>query len=118
MYLKSHGKHFLKEHRTCLLNDNGDGTFAVTGYNGKQESPVVVARVHKGHRSRSPVADIQSSPAPDVNAVKQLQSEQETDVSEAFFCAPSGRDYLTYPGMYLELCPSPSIMAANGLSEP
>lgn len=84
-YLKSHGKHFVRRHQTCLLNDNGDGTFSVVGYDRRLDGPVVVSRDHKN----APAAKDDASEQPD------LGQGGETD--GPFWTTPSGRGYTTYP---------------------
>ena len=112
-YLKSHGKHFLKEHKTCLLHDNQDGTFAIAGYN-VQDAPVVVSRGQQREEPSQPAADtlmaggdesvppnnVSKALDPGGNAGEGAQNGQDNEPGRPFFFAPSGRPYSMYPGMY------------------
>lgn len=118
--MKSHGKHFLKGHKSALLRDNEDGTFTVTGYNLEREAPVVVSRGPAGNTPNDPFRDVaaeddQPESPEDVNqsepqlrrlgktaigyADRQTkQSGQIPELDAPFAFTPSGRSYLTLPG--------------------
>lgn len=113
-YLKSHGKHFVNDHKACLLNDNRDGTFTVVGYDMKQNAPVVVSQDAKTGTATKPtpgaaavtedeqgVSDaVGSSPATNDTAGKH-QGGEIAPTGAPFSSTPSGRPYTTYPSMFL-----------------
>jgi hypothetical protein len=106
-YLKSHGKHFLTVHEDCLLNDNGDGTFTVVGYNDQLDAAMVVSRDAKERAGPEPSDDLyevpvekpQASSAPPVaGPAGEHQGVVLGEVLDTFSFTPSGRPYLEFPG--------------------
>ncbi|OIW25148.1 hypothetical protein CONLIGDRAFT_83137 [Coniochaeta ligniaria NRRL 30616] len=103
-YLKSHGKHFLKAHQACLLNDDGDGVFSIVGYKDGQDAPVVVSRDPKVKEPERGVMRASNSPA-----MAKFWASLKGDTSEnpergehsgrdgVFSVTPSGRPYTTFP---------------------
>lgn len=110
-YLKSHGKHFRKDHKACQLNDNGDGTFTVVGYNMDQNAPVVVSRnIKAGTATMSAtgaaaVSVEERDVSDDAESVSvptgKHRGELDGDSDAPYFFTPSGRPYTTYPSMFL-----------------
>jgi hypothetical protein len=111
-YLKSHAKHFRKNHKACLLNDDGDGTFTVVGYDKNQTTPVVVSRDLKTKAAKKATSnavmtktqvpkgskDVHSA----ISAKQTVNGDPATvagNSNKPLVLAPSGRRYTVYPGM-------------------
>jgi hypothetical protein len=99
----------VNDHKACLLNDDGDGTFTVVGYDMKQNAPVVVSRNPKSGSSTKPTTGIATVDAGEPEASQDAESAivandatSASDSAVPFFFTPSGRSYTTYPGMFLQ----------------
>ncbi|KAB5543048.1 hypothetical protein GE09DRAFT_1061573 [Coniochaeta sp. 2T2.1] len=99
-YLKSHGWHFMTAHRTCLLNDNQDGTFSIEGYDPGLDAPMVVLREPAGGTALGRTTGV-STPARTVSNSNGTVVEESPALPnhgyQPYLDAPSGRSYMTYP---------------------
>ena len=104
-YLKSHGKHFMTAHRTCLLNDNQDGTFSIVGYDPGQDAPKVVLRAPTTATARAAAhVTLQQGVSEFNGSVIEELVPAPYDGYQAYLSAPSGRSYMMYPGTYSSCC--------------